>query len=97
MPPAVYLPEARDDIDVAYATYEARLIGLGDRFLNALRRAIEVIENNPQLYGEVAPDIRAAVLRRFPQVVYYREESGQVLVIAVRHGRDDPAIWQGRV
>jgi hypothetical protein len=32
-----FLPEALDDIDSTYATYERRSIGLGDRFLEVLR------------------------------------------------------------
>ena len=96
MPPAIFLPEARDDIDTAYANYEARSVGLGDRFLEAVRRAVSLVEASPTLYGEVAPGIRACLTRRFPFVIYFREEPTQVVVIAVRHGRDDPAIWQGR-
>ena len=34
--PVVYLPEAQDDVDAAYAAYEQRLAGLGNRFLAAL-------------------------------------------------------------
>jgi toxin ParE1/3/4 len=97
MPPAIYLPEARDDIDEAYASYELRQASLGDRFLGALADRIAVIEGNPKLYGEVLPGIRAALLRKFPYVVYYRDRPTQVIIIAVRHGRDDPAIWQSRV
>src|SRR5262245_9555016 len=96
MPPAVYLPEASDDIADAHADYEARSVGLGERFLAAVHQAVAVIESSPALYGEVAPGIRACLTRRFPFVVYYREEPGQVIIIAVRHGRDDPATWQGR-
>lgn len=97
MTPVVYLPEARDDIDAVYAGYEARLVGLGDKFLRALARTVGLIEANPVLYGEVAPGIRAALTRRFPFVVYYRADAAGVVVTAVRHGRDDPAVWQGRV
>lgn len=96
MPPAVYLPEARDDIDEAYTQYQARLLGLGDRSLAALARSVGLIETNPLLFGEVGPGIRAVPLRKFPHLVYYREDPAQVLVIAVRHGRDDPAVWRGR-
>ncbi len=97
MPTASYLPEARDDIDTAYTDYEARSPGLGDRFLDAVAQVVRLIEGNPVLYGEVAPGFRAAPTRRFPFVVYYREEPTQVVVIAVRHGRGDPAVWQKRV
>ena len=97
MPPAIFLPEAADDLATAHANYEALSAGLGDRFLEAVRRSVSLIETNPALYGEVAPGIRACLTRRFPFVVYFREEPAQVVVIAVRHGRDDPAVWQGRV
>lgn len=97
MPPVIYLPAAADDIAAAHAAYEVRSAGLGDRFLRAVERAVGVIENNPAQYGEVAPGIRAAPTRRFPFVVYYQDAPTQVVVIAVRHGRDDPAVWQGRV
>ena len=96
MPPAVYLPEAADDLTTAYTDYEARSAGLGDRFLEAVRRSVSLIEANPALYGEVAPGIRACLTRRFPFVIYFRPGPTEVVVIAVRHGRDDPAIWQGR-
>ncbi|QDU24291.1 type II toxin-antitoxin system RelE/ParE family toxin [Urbifossiella limnaea] len=97
MTPVVFLPDAQDDIDTVYAGYEARLVGLGGRFLRAVSRTVALIEVNPHLYGEVAPGIRAALTRRFPLVVYYRADPAGVVVIAVRHGRDDPAAWQGRV
>jgi plasmid stabilization system protein ParE len=96
MPPVIYLPEARDDIDQAYTAYEHRCAGLGDQFLDALGDRVNLIQANPQLYGVVYQDIRAAPLRRFPYVVYYRAEPAQVVVIAVRHGSSDPGTWQTR-
>lgn len=97
MAPAVYTPEARDDVDRAYEDYESKLVGLGDRFLNALAQRVRVIEGSPGLYGEVVPGVRAAPLRRFPFVVYYREEPTQVVIFAARPGREDPRVWRRRV
>lgn len=85
--PVVYLPEAQDDIDAVYASYEQRSAGLGDRFLDALRDRIDQIGDNPALYGILHQDVRAAAPRKFPYVVYYRAETDRVLVIAVQHGR----------
>lgn len=96
MPPSIFLQEAGNDVAEARAGYEARAAGLGDRFLEAVHRAVAIVEGNPQLYGEVAPGIRACLTRRFPFVIYYRVEPTEVIVIAVRHGRDDPATWQRR-
>jgi plasmid stabilization system protein ParE len=95
--PVVYLPEAYDDIDAAYATYEQQATGLGDRFLDALRVHVERIQAHPMLYGVYYQDVRAAPLRRFPYVVYYRLQASRVLIVAVQHGRRSSRAWRGRV
>ena len=64
--PAVYLPEAEDDVVAAHASYENRQTGLGDRFLEAAQDQVNHIRSNPQLYGIVRGDIRAAPLHGFP-------------------------------
>jgi len=91
-----YLPEAEDDIDAAYQWYEQQRDGLGDRFLRALREAADDIQDNPNLYALFLHDIRAAPLRRFPYVVYYRDGPEGILVIAVQHGRRSNRAWQRR-
>ena len=96
MLPVVYLTEVASDLDAAFMEYEQRRAGLGDQFLEALRQRVAAIRMNPALYGEACPSIRAAPLRRFPFVVYYRIETRHILVIAVRHGHDDPTVWQTR-
>jgi plasmid stabilization system protein ParE len=95
--PVAYLPEARDDIDEAYGGYEVRSAGLGDRFLETLREHVDRIRENPALYGEFYQGVRAALLRRFPYVVYYRAEAERVVIIAVQHGRRSFRAWRGRV
>jgi plasmid stabilization system protein ParE len=94
--PAVYLPEAEDDVDAAYAWYEGQLAGLGDQFLEALRELVDRIRDNPQMYGTFRRDVRAAALQRFPYVVYYRDRGTDILVIAVQHGRRSSRAWRGR-
>ena len=94
--PVLYLPEAEDDIAAAYAWYEQQLAGLGERFLNALLERIEQIQENPQLFGVLRRDIRAATIRRFPYVVYFRPRAADVLIIAVQHGSRSHRAWRGR-
>jgi toxin ParE1/3/4 len=95
--PVVYLPEAQNDVDEAYAAYEQRVVGLGERFLEVLQDQVDRIQAKPALYGVVYQDVRAAPLRQFPYVVYYRVETDQIVVIAVQHGRRSSRAWQGRV
>ena len=75
--PVAYLPEALDDVEAAYLSYEGQCADLGNRFLAALRSRIDVIADNPNLYAVLHRDVRAAPLRRFPYVVYYRVESSR--------------------
>jgi plasmid stabilization system protein ParE len=95
--PVVYLPEAEDDIAYVHAAYELQRTGLGDQFLESLRKQIDRVESNPYLYGILKGDVRATPLRRFPYIVYYRIQTADVLVIAVLHGRRSSRVWQRRV
>lgn len=97
MPTAVFTPDALDDVDGAYHDYERRLVGLGERFLASLRRSVGLIEQFPELHGEIVPGVRAGPLRKFPYVVYYRGSPQRVVVIAVRPGGEHPSVWQSRV
>jgi hypothetical protein len=64
--PALYLPEAEDDIAAAHSYYERQRVGLGDDFVEALREAVDLIRSGLQLYGAFLRDIRAAPLKQFP-------------------------------
>jgi hypothetical protein len=55
------------------------------------------ISANPGLHAAIYQDVRKAAVKRFPHVVLYREEPGEVVVIAVFHTARDPSIWQSRV
>ena len=39
--PAVYLPDAEDDVAAAHIHYERQRAGLGDDFVEALREAVD--------------------------------------------------------
>lgn len=93
--PAVYLPQAEDDLDAAYGWYESQKTGLGEQFLAAVSDRVADICLNPQSYGLFRGDVRAAMLS-LPYVVYYRDRGTDVLVIAVQHGRRSTRAWRGR-
>ena len=50
------------------------------------------LSGNPQLHAAVYQDVRKAVVRRFPCVVLYREESGEVVIISAFHTARGPSI-----
>jgi plasmid stabilization system protein ParE len=94
--PAAFLPEAEEDIVRTRDYYQEHREGLGDEFIEALRKVLDNIQDNPQLYGVFRSDIRAALLKRFPYVVYYRDRGKDVLIIAIQHGRRSTRAWWRR-
>jgi plasmid stabilization system protein ParE len=94
--PLVFLREAQDELDEAYAWYEQQRSGLGDDLLAAVREVLARIQDHPYIYAEVHRGVRRGVIRRFPYGVYYRAESDRIVVIAVYHGSRAPRGWQER-
>jgi plasmid stabilization system protein ParE len=94
--PLRLLPEAKAEFDAAADQYEAQQAGLGVDFVARVREVLQRIATNPHQHAVVYRDVRKAVVKRFPYIVLYREESGEVIVISVFHTSRDPAIWQSR-
>ena len=76
--------------------YDQRRPGLGARFCDAVEQVLDRIAANPKVHAPVFQDVRKGVVRKFPYCVYYRDEPGQVVVLAVFHTSRDPGIWQAR-
>jgi plasmid stabilization system protein ParE len=66
--PVVYLPQALDDIDAAYNDHERRSMGLGDRFLDALRDRVDLVRDNPDLRR--ASTVRLVPSRYVSEIVW---------------------------
>jgi plasmid stabilization system protein ParE len=62
-----------------------------------VRDVLRRIAANPKLHAAVHQDVRKATVAQFPFVVLYREDQGEVVVVAVFHTSRDPADWQSRV
>jgi plasmid stabilization system protein ParE len=95
--PIRLLPEAKEEFDAATDWYEQQRTGLGNDFVARVREAMNRITANPQIGQGVYQDVRKVVVTRFPYVVLYKEDQGEVLVIAVFHTSRDPGIWQSRI
>lgn len=95
--PIRLLPDAKAEFDDAANWYEQRQTGLGVKFVARIRTVLDRISNNPRMHGIVQDDVRKAVVTRFPYIVLYREEAGEVLIISVFHTSRDPAVWQARL
>jgi plasmid stabilization system protein ParE len=89
-------PEAEADLSAAQDWYDQQRQGLGATFLSHVQDMLQRIERTPEMHAAVHQDVRRAVMRRFPYVIYYRILDSEVVVIAVVHGRRNPQVWQSR-
>jgi toxin ParE1/3/4 len=92
----VWTAEAQADLTEAFAWYEARRVGLGQRFVRALDAAVAEIADNPLQFPTRYRTLRRAGVRRFPYGVFFHVESDRVVVVACFHARRDPHLWHAR-
>jgi toxin ParE1/3/4 len=95
--PIRLLPEAKAEFDSAADWYEQKQKGLGIDFILRVGEVFKRIAGNPGMHPVVYKDVRRALLKKFPYVVLYREDQGEIIVIAVFHTSRNPAVWQSRV
>jgi plasmid stabilization system protein ParE len=95
------LPQARIDVAEAYAWYEQRVEGLGERFLSKVEDCLASVVAQPNL-REVAHRsklrvYRRALVERFPYAVFYAFEGDEVTVFAILHTSRDAKKWRRRL
>lgn len=88
---------ARAEFDRASDWYEQQRPGLGDKFTTAVRRVLARAAGQPDFYPPIQDDTREGLVQGFPYCVYYREEPGRIMVLAVVHNARDLKVWQRRV
>jgi toxin ParE1/3/4 len=94
--PVILRPEATQDLQDARDWYEQQRAGLGATFAARTAAGLDGIGQFPELYGLVWQDVRAAPIRRYPYVIYYRVLADRVEVFAILHARQDSSKWQSR-
>jgi plasmid stabilization system protein ParE len=90
-------PDAIIEAQAARIWYEARSPAAGRGFLEELDRAVERISENPARWPESREGTRRFLLRRFPFLIVYREQTHAIQIIAVAHGRRRPGYWRERI
>ncbi len=97
----VYVRSAAErDIVEAQNWYEAQQQGLAAEFHAEFSAMLGKLAETPLIYPVLYREVRRAVLRRFPYLVWYRVQNSNVTVIACTHGRVGPgrisALLRGR-
>jgi len=95
--PVIIHSQARVELGQAVSFYEQQNPGLGLDLLIAVERAIGAIQQNPQLGAPYkATEFRCYVVRRFPYIVFYRDLTEAIWIVAVAHQKRRPDYWRRR-
>jgi toxin ParE1/3/4 len=97
MKSAVFLVEARLEMEEAAQFYDAQETGLGDQFLDAIQRAVEDVSANPRRWPVIGHNVRRRLVGRFPYGILYRVGRVEVVVLAVMHLHRHPHYWMKRI
>lgn len=73
--------------------YESQSPGLGEEFIAAMELQLKRLEQAPLLFAEVIPDVRCALLPRFPFGLFYVVRGNLVHILAVLHDARNPNRW----
>lgn len=92
----VFRTAAHIEFEDATTWYDEQRQGLGEEFLREIDEVVLHAAANPERYPFVFSDVRKAVARRFPYSVFFRVRGASLVILAVFHGRRDPAIWRRR-
>ena len=87
---------AERDIQAAFDWYETQRVGLGEEFLDHVRRTLEILRRRPEAFPVLYKNVRRAVISKFPYSVFYVAEHTRTAVLAVLHTSRDPRIWPRR-
>lgn len=91
-------PEAEAEIQQAFDWYQEQSEGLGLEFLRAIEACLFGIMRNPFAYTIVkVPNVRRALVRRFPYALFYLVDDDAIVVIAVFNVKRQPIDWTKRV
>lgn len=98
MKPAVFAPSAREELGAAAEWYDAHAVGLGHAFVDCVDEIVGRIQNEPHEFPVWSGDgrFRRAVAQRFPYVIFFRELSDAVEIVAIAHAARQPGYWLGR-
>ncbi|MBK7719147.1 MAG: type II toxin-antitoxin system RelE/ParE family toxin [Simplicispira sp.] len=90
------LTRAQAELDEAIAWHTEQAPGMGDAVLIETLKTLRLVEQFPQSWHPLTPEIRRCRLRRFPYSVVYTLDAESILVLAVAHQHRKPGYWRNR-
>jgi plasmid stabilization system protein ParE len=87
---------AERDFTESLCWYAQRSQRAAEGFEAEFERVLGVIGGDPCRYPVCGERHRFYLMRRYPFQVIYREQAGQVIVVAVAHAKREPGYWSNR-
>ena len=81
---------AERDLEATEDWYNDQRPGLGDEFRQTIDELFARLASNPRIYPQVHHQVRRAVLRRFPYLIYFLIDDTRVIILAVLDSRRGP-------
>jgi toxin ParE1/3/4 len=92
-----YHPALERELQDIRNFYESKTKGLGAAFVDEFEKLVRKISSNPGRWMVIEADIRRALMKRFPYVVYFRQASqDRVRITVVKHQRRHPSAGRER-
>lgn len=92
----IFTPAAQTELIEAQDWYETEAPGFGRRFRFAIDGLIERMSASPRQFPVTFKNVRRALLRRFPYMLFFVIEGETLYVIACFHASRNPLHWQRR-
>jgi plasmid stabilization system protein ParE len=77
------------DISNSTSWYEKQRPGLGDAFYTETRTSLLRVKENPEIHGAIHGQIRFIRFHRFPFAIYFFLIDAEIVVLGVRHTRQN--------
>ena len=92
---AITLPQAEEELELAFDYYQRQVSGLGLELLDEYRRGVDRILEFPRAWHAVDDTFRRYRLRRFPYGIVYQISEAEDLIIIVEfmHMSQLPRHW----
>jgi toxin ParE2 len=93
---SILLSEARAELIEASQYYESCQVGLGQRFLDSVDRAVDDVEQYPRRWPRITRTARRRHVASFPYGLVYRITRKEIVILAVMHLHRRPSYWASR-
>jgi len=81
----VFHPQVKLELQDSYHWYQSQSLGLGDRFLDEVKRAFDVILESPTIWPKYKNKFHKFVMNHFPFLIFYKVYQNRITIFAVAH------------